>query len=405
MNLANGIRLIVQTEKTSPTITLSGSIKTQAEMQTPKGKEGVDDIVQGLFSYGTKTLDRLAFQKALDDIAASESAGPGFSLKVLKGNFERGVQLLADNELHPAFPQDAFKVVQQQTAEATGGELETPGYRTNRALLRALLPPTDPLQREQTPDTVMAVSYDDVQKFYANVFRPDLTTIVVIGDITPEDARTVIEKNFGEWRATGPKPEVVLPAVPMNKASAEDVPDPSRVQDTVHLAEQIEMNRFSSDYYALQLGNHVLGGGFFATRLERVVRHDAGYVYSIDNQLTADETRAQFEVDYGCDPKNVGKARALVEREIRSMRQYNVSPEELQQAKALMLRQLQLRDSSEDSIAASVLARARIGLPLNESFISAKHYFDTNADQIRAAFQKYIDPANLVQIVRGPAPQ
>ena len=84
VTLPNGIRLIVQTERTSPTITLLGSIKTQTQLETPPGKDGVSDVLEGLFSYGTKTLDRLAYQKALDDIAASESAGANFSLKVLK---------------------------------------------------------------------------------------------------------------------------------------------------------------------------------------------------------------------------------------------------------------------------------------------------------------------------------
>ena len=275
MTLPNGIRLIVQPENASPTVTLLGDIKTQDQMETPPGKDGVSDILEGLFSYGTKTLDRIAFQKALDDIAASESAGPSFSLKVLKQYFDRGVQLLADNELHPALPPDAFKVVQQQTAQLTEGELQSPGYRFDRALIRALLPANDPLQRETTPQTVMSVSYNDLQQYYSRVYRPDLTTIVVIGDVTPQEARAVVEKWFGSWTATGPKPDVVLPPVPANKPSAVHVPDPSRVQDQVELAEELEMNRFSPDYYPLQVGDHVLGGGASPAQvLMGEVQHD-----------------------------------------------------------------------------------------------------------------------------------
>ena len=70
MVLSNGIRLIVETEKISPTITLLGNIRHEEKLETPPGKEGVADILDGLFPFGTKTLDRLAFQKALDDIAA-----------------------------------------------------------------------------------------------------------------------------------------------------------------------------------------------------------------------------------------------------------------------------------------------------------------------------------------------
>ena len=405
MMLSNGIRLIVQTEKASPTVTLLGSIKGQAQLQTPPGQDGVSDVLEGLFSYGTKTLDRLAFQKALDDIAASETAGPNFNLKVLKQDFTRGVELLADNELHPALPEEAFKVVQQQTAQLTEGELKSPGYRVDRALVHALLPPNDPLHRETTPKTVMTVTYPDLQSYFGKTFRPDLTTIAVIGDITPEDARAVIEKYFGSWRASGPKPDVTLPPVPANKPSAVNVPDPSRVQDSVDLAQQLEMNRFSPDYYPLQLGNHVLGGGFYATRLYRDLREKAGYVYNINDSLVASETRATYSIDYGCDPKNVSKARAMVEQELVDMQKNNVTPAELQQAKALLLRQIPLGESSEDAVAGGFIARARVGLPLDEPIHAAQRYFNMTADEVRAAFAKYISPGDFVQVVRGPAPQ
>ena len=405
MTLANGIRLVVQTETTSPTVTLLGSIKTQTQLETPQGQDGVSDVLEGLFSYGTKTLDRLAYQKALDDIAASESAGANFNLKVLKQDFTRGVELLADNELHPALPQDAFKVVQQQTAQLTEGEMHSPGYRTDRALTRALLPANDPLLRETTPKTVSSLSFQDVQSFYNKTFRPDLTTIVVIGDITPEEARPVIEKYFGSWQASGPKPDVVLPAVPANKPSAVDVPDPSQVQDSVSLSQELEMNRFSSDYYAIQLGNHVLGGGFYATRLYRDLRQQAGYVYNIDDSLQAGQTRAIYSVDYGCDPQNVSKARVMVEGELLAMQKYNVTPAELQQAKALLLRQIPLAESSEDALAGGIISRSRIGLPLDEPEHAAAKYFNMTADDVRDAFAKYVSPGSFVQVVRGPTPQ
>ena len=405
MHLANGIRLIVKTEKTTPTITLIGSIKTQAQLQTPPGKDGVTDLLEGLFSYGTKTLDRIAFQKALDDIAASETAGSSFNLKVLKHDFARGVELLADNELNPALPQDAFKIVQEQTAQEVAGELTSPGYRTERALTRALLPLKDPLQRETTPQTVNAVSYQDVQRYYAETFRPDLTTIAIVGDISPEEARNIIEKNFGKWTATGTKPNVTLPPVPGSKPGTFNVPDPSHIQSEVTLAQQLEMNRFSPDYYPLTVGNHVLGGGFYATRLYRDLREKAGYVYNIDDSLDASETRAAYSIDYGCDPKNISNARNMITGELLAMAQYNVTPEELQQSKALLLRQIPLRESSEDALAGGYIARARVGLPLDEPAKAAERYFNMTAEEVRAAFAKWIKPSDFVQIVRGPAGQ
>jgi zinc protease len=403
--LANGIRLIVKTDTTSPTVSVFGSIKHNSDIQTPPSLEGVSDLLDGLFSYGTETLDRIAFQKALDDIAASESAGYGFSLAVLKENFNRGVQLLADNELHPALPAEAFAVVQKQSEEFVAGNLVSPGYRTSRALDLALLPANDPELREATPATIAKVSLDSVKQYYATTFRPDLTTIVVIGDVSADEAKATIEKWFGEWKATGPKPDVTLPAVPANKASTVTVPDQEQVQDSVVLAEQLNLNRFDPDYYPMQLGNHVLGGGFYATRLYHDLRQVAGLVYTVDVSLDASKTRATYSVSYGCDPDKVSKARAMIQRDLDQMRTEAVSADDLHQAKALLLRQLPLSESSEESVAGGLLRRAEIGLPLDESTRAAKRYFEITADEVKAAFARQLRTGDFVQVVRGPAPK
>ncbi len=405
LTLSNGLRLIVRTEKASPTVTVIGSVKHEPVLQTPAGKDGADDVLADLFSYGTETRDRLAFQEALDDIAASESGGTNFNLKVLKQDFARGVELLADNELHPALPPDAFQIVRGQTAQLIAGTLASPGYRANRALESALLPKNDPALREATPQSVSALTLADVKAYYASVFRPDMTTIAVIGDITPEEARPVFEKWFGAWKRAQPKPTVTLPSVPPNKPATVNVPDPTLVQDSVELAQEVAVNRFHPDYYALQLGNNVLGGGFYATRLYRDLRQKAGYVYNVDNALRATETRAAYSVTYGCDPENVSKARLLVEQDLAAMRTTNVTAAELQQAKALLLRQITLSESSEDAVAGGFVARGLIGLPLDEPLRAAQRYYDVTADQVRAAFEKWIHPEAFVQVVRGPAPK
>jgi zinc protease len=267
------------------------------------------------------------------------------------------------------------------------------------------MPAGDPTLREVTPASVKDVSLADVKQFYAATIRPDMTTIVVSGDVTPEEARSVIERWFGAWAAQGPKPDTTLPAVALNAATAVAVADPQAVQDSVVLAEQLPLNRFDPDYYPLQLGNHVLGGGFYATRLYHDLRQVAGYVYTVGIGLDASKTRASYSVNYGCDPENVSKARALIQRDLEQMRTANVSPVELHQAKALLLRQIPLSEASQEAVAMGLLGRAQIGLPLDEPIIAARRYYDLDADQVRAAFAKLLRPDAFVQVVRGPPPQ
>jgi zinc protease len=404
--LANGIRLIVKTDKASPTVTVMGSVQHNELLEAPPGKEGVQGVLGELFSYGTETLDRLAFQKALDDIAANETAGHEFSLRVLKQDFSRGVQLLADNELHPALPEEAFNIIKQQSAQFVAGNRKSPGYRVSRAVTVGLLPKADPGLREATPETVSSLTLSDVKQYYAQTVRPDLTTIVVIGDVTAEEAKNVVGKWFGgNWKASGAKPDVTLPRVPLNAVSSVTVPDPSQLQNSVHLSEIVGITRFDADYYPLQLGNHVLGGGFYATRLYHDLRQVNGYVYNVDVHMNATKTRTMYEITYACDPANVSKARQLIARDLMAMQKENVTPAELQQAKALVLRQLPLGESSEDAVAGGLLARAQMNLPLDEAARAAKRYISMSADEVRLAFAKWIRPDGFVQVVRGPAPQ
>ncbi len=403
--LPNGIRLIVRTDTTSPTVTVVGEVKHNGNLQAPKDEAGISSVLDGLYSYGTQTMDRIAFQKALDGIAANESAGYSFSLNVLTKYFSRGVQLLADNELHPAMPQHAFDITRLQTAQFVAGQLKSPGYRMMRALGKALLPAGDPELRQPTPATVSKLTLPQIKQYYDATMRPDLTTIVVIGDVTPAEARSVIEQWFGSWKAVGPKPNTTLPPVPLNKPAATYVPDPERTQDLVALAEQIPINRFSPDYYPLQLGNHVLGGGFYATRLYHDLRQVTGYVYTVSTSIDATKTRASYAVEYGCDPQNVSKAKAIIIRDLNQMRTQDVTAAELQQAKALLLRQIPLSESSENALASGLLSRAEIGLPLDEPIIAAKTYMKLTAQDVREAFARNINTSNLVQVVRGPTPQ
>jgi zinc protease len=403
--LPNGIRLIVQRETVSPTVSVVGEVRQEPALQVPAQKEGVDQVLGGLFQYGSASLDRLAFQKALDDIAAQESAGATFSLNVLKEHFDRGVQLLADNEVHPALPSSAFAIARDQTAQAIKGQLDSPGYKQARAIDAALLPPGDPALREASPASVGALSLTDVKSYYAAAFRPDMTTIVVIGDVSQAQAEASIVKWFGGWSAQSSKPDIVLPAVPLNGASAVVVPDTSRVQDSATLIENIGVTRTNPDYYALQVGNHVLGGGFYATRLYHDLREKAGLVYFVGNSVTAGKTRSTFSVEFACDPPKVSLARAMIVRDVHAMQTAPVTAAELQQAKALLLRQIPLAESSEDAVANGLIARVRADLALDEPTRAANRYLAMTAAQVQAAFVKWIRLDGFVQVVLGPQPQ
>ena len=402
--LPNGLTLIVQPEDVSDTVSVYGHIRNRPEKQEPQGQEGVAPLLDRLLTYGSERLDRVAFEEALDAIGAKARAGTDFSTQVLSEHFERAVELLADNELHPALPPAALEVIRGQLALSVAARNQSPGFLTQRSLRTALFPATDPSLRMSTPESVRTLTPATVRAYYQSVFRPDLTTMVVIGKVTPEAARATIEKYFGAWGAAGAASDIDLPVTPDNPVSSIAVPDASRVQDRVILAQTLALRRADEDYYPLQLGNAVLGGSFYATRLSIDLRKNAGLVYSVDSLLQAGRTRSVYLIEYASDPQNVVKAAALVARELTAMQQSAVGADELTRGKAYLVRQLPLSEAGITEIAQGMLGRSDLGLPLDEPTRAAQRFIALDAAAVQAAFRKWLRPQELVRVSEGPPP-
>jgi zinc protease len=403
--LPNGLTLIVQPEDISDTVSVYGHIRNRPEVQAPADKQGIAQLLDGLLPYGTQQLDRIAFQEALDAIGAREDAGPDFSIETLSAQFDRAVELLAANELQPALPPQGLQALRPQLSQLVAARNRSPGHLAQQGVRQLLFPADDPTLLEASPQSVGGLTLEDVRRYHQTTYRPDLTSLVVIGRVTPEQALATITKYFGQWNASGPTPSIDLPAVPANRPARLAVPDDNRVQDEVTLAQTADLTRSDPDYYALELGSSVLGGGFYSTRLSIDLRKNAGLVYSVDSELQSGRTRSIYLVRYACDPQNVTKAQDMVVRDLGGVQSDAVGDEELQRVKALLLRQIPLNESSIEDIAHGFLSRQDLNLPLDEPLIAAQRYVSLTATEVQQAFKKWIRPADLVRVTQGPTPQ
>jgi zinc protease len=125
----------------------------------------------------------------------------------------------------------------------------------------------------------------------------------------------------------------------------------------------------------------------------------------VEVELQAHQTRALYAIDYACDPDNVAKVHGIVERNLMEMQSQMVNPDELRQAKLMLLRRIPLSESSLQSIAKGLIKRSILDLPPDEPITAAKDYAAMTAEQVQAAFAKWVRPADLVQITQGPLPK
>jgi zinc protease len=125
----------------------------------------------------------------------------------------------------------------------------------------------------------------------------------------------------------------------------------------------------------------------------------------VEVELQANQTRALYAIEYACDPDNVAKVHGIVERNLMKMQSQTVNPDELRQAKLMLLRRIPLSESSLQSIARGLINRSILDLPPDEPITAAKDYAAMTAEQVQAAFAKWVRPADLVQITQGPLPK
>ena len=256
-----------------------------------------------------------------------------------------------------------------------------------------------------TPQSVTGLTLDKVKSYYAQTFRPDMTTIVIVGKVDPAQAKQVVEQAFGAWKAEGAKPDVDYVAVPPNKPGQFNVPDTSASQDSVQMAQTIDVTRNDPARYALNLGDQVLGGGFYASRLYHDLRDTRGLVYNVGTKFDLDRYRSTYTVSFGSDPDKVAAASAIVVQDLKQMQQAPVSDSDLKRAKGILLRQIPLGESSFGAIGNQLLMLSIEDKPLDAMTIAGQHYLKLTAPEVQQAYAKHVRPDAFVTAVKGPAPK
>ena len=312
------------------------------------------------------------------------------------------MDLLAEGELHPAFPADAFAIVKSQTVGELTGAVQSPDYKMQRALANALYPAGDPARRTATPASASAVNLDDVKAYYQSAFRPDIATVVVVGDVTPERARVAVDRAFGAWKATGAAPSIYDPAVPRNAPSRAVIPATGRIQADVTLAQTVPVTYRDRDFPVLQLANTALSGGF-GSILYHDVREVHGYAYSVESSFAGAHNRTMFSVNFGADPQNTANAERLIVDDLVALQKKPLRADRLIRAKALIIGRLPVRQESFDGVASQLLQYSLTDRPLDQDRISARAQFAASGENVRAALAKYLRPRAFARVTLAPA--
>lgn len=403
-DLDNGLKLIVVPSSDVQAVHVLGAVTSNPYLESPKGQMGVAGLVNQLMRFGTTEHGRLAFQQAAHDIGANISVGHQFAMTVMPSQLDAGLRLLAEGERQPAFPKRLFGIFKQNYAAAVPGVLASANHRSSQTMAAGLLPKDDPKLRQDTVEGIQSISYDDLKAYYQRVFRPDVTTLVVIGDLDPARVHRLVARHFGDWAAEGERPQLFLDPVPLNTARRYHVPDDTRSQDAVTEAELVDIRHTDEEFDALVLGNQILSGGMLNNRLYRALRLERGLVYQVGSTFSTSPHRTSFIVHYASAPGDVAAAERVIKAELNELREHPVSAATLRRAKVGLLRHWALSEYSADAIGRAIGRRAIEGLALDDPYRRAAQVPAIDAKRVQAAFKKWIRPEGFVTVVRGPTP-
>lgn len=398
--LPNGLRVIVQEKHDRPTVYIAGTIASSPAF-TPAGKEGIARLADAMADFGSDHYDFTQLRKVTDDIGASVDLGQTFSAHGFTQDFETLLNVLADSEEHPAFPERWLSLQQSQIANSISSENNISGVIIDRAYMQRLLAPEDPALRYATADSVSAISRDDLLAYTKKYWRPDLTTIAIVGDVTPEHARRAVEAAFGSWTNDGPKPSTDQPALPApHIAHAYVGTDANQV--FVQLG-QPAISRTNPDYDAFELLNEIIGGsGYFESRLWQELRQKRGLVYSVSSRLKADRDRGDLEILLSASPGNVSPAIALVREQLDTLRTHPVSETDLEEAKIRLVSQALLNEASAGGQLDEISEVASDSLPANYYTTLAARYASITPADIQRVAKAYLRPDRLIEVFSGP---
>lgn len=400
--LPNGLRVITIDHPGTGVVQLYGRVKVSPPMATPVGKDGIDLVLARLFADGPDDMSHDAFAQSLDDLGGAISAGTDFRLSTTTDDFDRGLSLLADEELHPALSQQAVGLALYGALQDSLDRSMSLSSEIAAELAHGMFPPGDPSERQPNPMMISKITADDVRAYFGDAFRPERTTIVIIGDITPDKAVAEVSQWFGPWSdATTAAPPDDLPTVPESKAEHNFYSQRSLGVRWVLLGETLGVRPTSQNLEAVNAGLEVLGGDAWDSRFLQDIRAKQGLALNVSQTLDVEPNRSTINIFYICAPQNAAEVRSIIVTDIRSMQTVPLAQVALERAKARLIRRQLIDFGSPSTAAQQYLTYAGLGLPLNEPQLRAARYASLTPDDVMRALASYLRPDDFVDLEFG----
>ena len=369
----------------------------------PPGKEGLASMTAGMLARGVRGLGEAAIAERFADLGASRGGGAGddrasVSLRTLSSPAEReaSVALLARLVAEPAFPTEPLARERERATQGLREALVRPEAIAQRTF-DALLYPSHPYGRQTSAESLAAIGRADLVDFHRRRYGADRAVVSMIGAITRSEAEAIAEtltRGLPAGETPPALPQVVAPP-PVERR----IPHPATQSHLLVGAPAIA--RGDPDFFPLFVGNYVLGGGGFVSRLTAEVREKRGLSYSVYAYFSPMAQPGPFVVGLQTQKSQTEEALKVVRQTVESFVRDGPTEEELRAAKQNLVGGFALRIDSNRKILDNLATIGWYRLPLDYLERWTDQVEKVSVAQVRDAFRRAVRPESLVTVIVG----
>jgi zinc protease len=407
--LANGAKVYFVESHDLPMLDVSVDFPAGTAAE-PERQGGVANLTRSLLGLGAGGLDENQIARGLGDVGAVlggrfDADRAGVTLRTLSSPTERSVALalLARMLQQPAFP-DAVLAREKARVIAALKQAELqPENLAARAFQQAVYG-SHPYARRDSGEiaSVARLTPTDLRAFYRSHYAAQGAVIALIGDISRADAERIAQQLTNALPSVNLTVQETVPPVPaLAQAVTRVIPFPAKQSQV--LIGQPGVTRADPDYFALYVGNYVLGGGGFDSRLLNEVRQKRGLAYSAYSYFAPMQAGGVFQMGLQTRVDQTQQAVQVVRDTLTTFVEKGVSEAELTQAKNNLIGGFPLRIDSNKKILEYLAVIGFYDLPLNYLAAFPARVEAVTAVQIQAAFKRHVHPDKLVTVIVGGA--
>ncbi len=401
--LPNGLQVVVVMHHEQPAVTMRLLIRA-GTASDPREKLGLAHLAASLLDQGTRSMTADQMNDAVDFIGGAMGAGAGTDLTfvnmvVMKDSFDTGLKMLSDMARQPAFDPAEIERQRQQMVSGLKVSAEDPGYIANSVFDR-LVYGFHPygMPDNGTPETLAALTRDDLIAFHGRFFMPNNAILAIVGDVTAPEAFVAARKVFGDWQKRDlPAQTFIGPPDPTRRVIVVNKPD--AVQTEVRVG-HIGIPRTHPDYMAVNLAIRILGGEG-SNRLHQVLRTERGLTYGAQANMDTLKESGDFEAETNTRSEATGEVLRLIVDEFWRLQRERVGERELDGAKAYLTGSFPLTIETPEAIAMQVVNALFYGLPLEELQNFRERVNRVTPDDIQRVAKALLRPDRLSVVLVG----